>query len=86
MHVLHTRYLEALLNGEDLHDVREELDARLRKWESDLQNNYAEAKAIQMRLSLPTDHPIRVATLQYLESVLSAQRAMKGEKDNYDGE
>ena len=86
MNLLHTRYLEALLNGEDLHNVRDELDTRLHKWERDLENNYAEARALQMRLSLPTDHPIRVATLQYLESVLSAQKEMKGEKTSHDDE
>ena len=85
MHVLHTRYLKALRDGEDLFAVSNELEAQLHKWETDLKNDFYEAKALQMRLSLPTDHPVRIATLQYIDSILSATEQNKeGSDDDQD--
>lgn len=76
--VLHSQFVDALLNGESVSDVKSDLDAYCDRWKRRLERQYAVATAMEEVLHKgQEDNPERGATIQYLKALKEA-----GEQDD----
>ena len=67
--VLNSQFIEALLNGDSINDVKNSLDLYCDKWKRQLEQQYQVALLMERILEGPDDNQERIATIEYLKQL-----------------
>ena len=67
--ILHERYIDALLNGGDILEVKTALDESFELWRRQLDRQHQMAKVLEDALAGPEDTPARIAVIQFLTAL-----------------
>ena len=67
--ILHPRYVDALLNGESITDVKDAIEANFDSWRRRIDRQHATAVLMQKVLQGPEDDPERAATIAFLQAL-----------------